>query len=298
MIEHSSEREIGQVYLPWINWGLYIAVVGLVLGFGSSSNLAAAYGIAVSGTMVITTVLAYFVARRIWDWSVGKAALVLGLLLLVDVSFLAANSVKVLEGGWFPLAVGIAVFILLSTWNRGREILFERLRPGAIGLEPFIASIIEHPPIRVPGTAVFLTATQEGVPHALLHNLNHNKVLHQRVVLLTARAEDIPHVPDAQRLKVQDLGKQFYRVTVHYGFQDEPDLPQALELAESHGLGINMMETSFFLSRQTLVPTQAQGMALWREKLFAAMSRNASSATVFFRIPANRVVELGTRIEL
>jgi KUP system potassium uptake protein len=243
-------------------------------------------------------VLAYFVARRIWNWSAEKAALVLGVLLLVDLSFFAANAVKVLEGGWFPLAVGVVVFTLLSTWKRGREILFERLRPGAIGLQPFIVSITEHPPICVPGTAVFLTATQEGVPHALLHNLNHNKVLHERVVLLTVRAEDIPHVPDGQRLEVQALGKQFYRVTVHYGFQDEPDLPRALELAKSHGLEIHMMETSFFLSRQTLVATQAPGMALWREKLFVAMSRNAASATAFFKIPTNRVVELGTRIEL
>jgi KUP system potassium uptake protein len=299
MVEHTSEREIGQVYVPWINWGLYAAVVGLVLGFGSSSNLAAAYGIAVSGTMVVTTVLAYYVARRIWDWSWARAALVLGVLLLVDVSFFAANAVKIFEGGWFPLAVGFAVFTVLSTWKRGREILFQRLRPGAIALDPFIESITAHPPVRVPGTAVFLTAAQEGVPHALLHNLNHNKVLHERVVLLTVRAEDIPHVPDAQRVEVSPLGHDFYRLNVHYGFKDEPDVPRALELAKAKGLEFNMMETSFFLSRQTLVPTsQVAGMALWREKLFAAMSRNAASATAFFKIPTNRVVELGTRIEL
>jgi KUP system potassium uptake protein len=189
---------------------------------------------------------------------------------------------------------------VLSTWKRGREILFERLRPGAIALEPFIRSLTLHPPARVPGTSVFLTASQEGVPHALLHNLNHNKVLHERVVLLTVRAEDIPHVPDEQRVDVQPLGDDFYRLTVHYGFKDEPDLPAALELASGKGMEFNLLETSFFLSRQTLVPTPAHtpGMALWREKLFAAMSRNASSATAFFKIPANRVVELGTRIEL
>jgi len=298
MIEHTSEREIGQVYLPWINWGLYFAVVGLVLGFGSSSNLAAAYGIAVTGTMIVTTVLAYFVARRSWGWSAIWATLVIAGFLLVDLSFFAANAVKVLEGGWFPLVVAVIVYTLLSTWKRGREVLFERLRPGAIALEPFIHSITEHPPLRVPGTAVFLTATREGVPHALLHNLNHNKVLHERVVLLTVRAEDIPHVPDAQRVDVDPLGHEFYRVTVHYGFKDEPDLPQALQLTRCKGLDFNLMETSFFLSRQTLVPTQAPGMALWREKLFAAMSRNAASATAFFKIPTNRVVELGTRIEL
>jgi KUP system potassium uptake protein len=187
---------------------------------------------------------------------------------------------------------------VLSTWKRGREILFERLRPGAIALEPFIRSITQHPPARVPGTAVFLTATQEGVPHALLHNLNHNKVLHDRVVLLTVRAEDIPHVPDEQRIEIKALGNEFYRLNVHYGFKDEPDLPAALELAGPQGMEFNLLETSFFLSRQTLVPTPEPGMAMWREKLFAAMSRNASSATAFFKIPANRVVELGTRIEL
>ena len=299
MIEHTSEREIGQVYLPWINWGLYFAVVGLVLGFGSSSNLAAAYGIAVTGTMIVTTVLAYFVVRRMWGWKRIFAIPIIGGFLFVDLAFFAANAVKILDGGWFPLIVAVVVYTLLSTWKRGREVLFQRLRPGAIALEPFIESITMHPPVRVPGTAVFLTATQEGVPHALLHNLNHNKVLHERVVLLTVRAEDIPHVPDSQRVDIHPVGNDFFRLKVHYGFKDEPDLPRALELAKSKGMEFNMMETSFFLSRQTLVPTtQLPGMALWREKLFAAMSRNASSATAFFKIPTNRVVELGTRIEL
>ncbi|HTT40356.1 MAG TPA: potassium transporter Kup [Burkholderiales bacterium] len=298
MIEHTSEKEIGQVYLPWVNWGLYLAVAGLVLGFGSSSNLAGAYGIAVTGTMVATAVLAYVVVRRAWGWSLWRAIPVFAVLLTIDLAFLSANLLKIFEGGWFPLVVGAIVFVLLATWTRGREILFDRLRPGAIALEPFIRSITEHPPVRVPGTAVFLTASQEGVPHALLHNLNHNKVLHERVVLLTVRAEDIPHVGDAQRVHVEPLGHSFYRLTVRYGFKDEPDLPRALELAKDKGLEFSLMETSFFLSRQTLVPTEAPGMALWREKLFAAMSRNSASATAFFRIPTNRVVELGTRIEL
>jgi KUP system potassium uptake protein len=298
MIEHTSEREIGQVYLPWINWGLYFAVVGLVLGFGSSSNLAGAYGIAVTGTMAIDSVLIFFVMRKLWNWPLVFALPVSAAFLFIDLAFFSANLLKILSGGWFPVIVGIVVFVVLSTWKRGREILFERLRPGAIALQPFIRSITEHPPARVPGTAVFLTATQEGVPHALLHNLNHNKVLHERVVLLTVRAEDIPHVPDEQRVKIQSLGDDFYRLTVHYGFKDEPDLPAALELASRQGMEFNLLETSFFLSRQTLVPTPSPGMALWREKLFAAMSRNAASATVFFKIPTNRVVELGTRIEL
>jgi KUP system potassium uptake protein len=299
MVEHTSEREIGQVYLPWINWGLYLAVIGLVLGFGSSSNLAGAYGIAVTATMAIDSILIFFVMRKLWHWPLVVAAPISALFLAVDLSFFSANSVKILEGGWFPVVVGVVVFVLLSTWKRGREILFERLRPGAIALQPFIKSITEHPPVRVPGMAVFLTASQEGVPHALLHNLNHNKVLHERVVLLTVRSEDIPHVPDAQRVVLESLGDDFYRLTVHYGFKDEPDLPAALALAAAqYGMEFNMLETSFFLSRQTLVPTPSPGMALWREKLFAAMSRNAASATVFFKIPTNRVVELGTRIEL
>ena len=299
MIEHTSEREIGQVYLPWINWSLYFAVVGLVLGFESSSNLAGAYGIAVTGTMAIDSILVFVVMRKLWHWPTAVCAAISAFFLAIDLCFFSANLVKILIGGWFPVVVGILIYILLSTWKRGREVLFERLRPGVIALEPFIKSITEHPPVRVPGTSVFLTATQEGVPHALLHNLNHNKVLHDRVVLLTVRAEDIPHVPDAQRVEVDAVGHEFYRLKVHYGFKDEPDLPRALELAKAKGLEFNIMETSFFLSRQTLVPTsQIPGMALWREKLFAAMSRNAASATAFFKIPTNRVVELGTRIEL
>jgi KUP system potassium uptake protein len=298
MIEHTSEREIGQVYLPWVNWGLFAAVVSLVIGFGSSSNLAGAYGIAVTATMAIDSLLIFFVMRKLWHWPLVAALPISITFLTIDLSFLSANLLKITSGGWFPLAVGIAVFVLLSTWKRGREILFQRLRPGAIALEPFIRSITAHPPVRVPGTAVFLTATQEGVPHALLHNLNHNKVLHERVVLLTVRAEDIPHVPDEQRLSIRALGNEFYRMNVHYGFKDEPDLPAALDLATAKGMEFNLLETSFFLSRQTLVPTPEPGMAMWREKLFAAMSRNAASATVFFKIPANRVVELGTRIEL
>ncbi len=300
MIEHTSEREIGQVYLPWINWGLYFAVIGLVLGFGSSSNLAGAYGIAVTATMAIDSILIFFVMRKLWHWSLFVSLPISALFLAIDLSFLGANLLKIVDGGWFPVIVGIVVFVVMSTWKRGREILFERLRPGAIALQPFIKSLMLSPPARVPGTAVFLTASQEGVPHALLHNLNHNKVLHERVVMLTVRVEDIPHVADAQRIEIQDLGDDFYGMQVRYGFKDEPDLPAALELARAKGMEFSMLETSFFLSRQTLVPIESRGMgmALWREKIFAAMSRNASSATAFFKIPTNRVVELGTRIEL
>jgi KUP system potassium uptake protein len=238
------------------------------------------------------------VITRIWKWGLAPAWIICGVLLLVDLAYFAANSVKILQGGWFPLLIAGVVFTVISTWRRGREILFERLRPGAIPIEPFLASIAIHPPQRVPGTAVFLTAGREGVPHAMLHNLSHNKVLHERIVLLTVMTEDVPYVPDENRLDIFEMGEGFYRMSVRYGFKDEPDLPAVLQLPNALGLEFSLMETSFFLSRQTIVPTKAPGMALWREKLFAAMSRNATSATEFFRIPTNRVVELGTQIEI
>ncbi|MCW5625241.1 MAG: potassium transporter Kup [Burkholderiales bacterium] len=297
-IRHTSEKHMGQVYMPWINWVLLIAVLTLVVGFRSSSALASAYGIAVTGTMAIDTILLYIVITRIWKWGTATGLLIAGVFLTVDLAYFLANSVKIFQGGWFPLVIAAVIFILISTWRKGRQLLFERLRPGAIPLEPFLASIEIHPPSRVPGTAVFLTAGREGVPHALLHNLKHNKVLHERIVLLTVTTEDEPFVPDERRLEIEPLGSEFYRMTVHFGFKDEPDLPEALQLPNTAGIEFSMMETSFFLSRQTIVPTRSAGMALWREKLFAAMSRNSSSATEFFGIPTNRVVELGTQIEI
>ncbi len=297
-VTHTSESEIGQIYMPWINWVMLAAVIGLVLGFGSSSKLAGAYGIAVTGTMVIDTILAFVLMRRLWRWPLWIALPLLLVFLAIDLSFFSANAVKLIDGGWIPIVIAVGLFVLLITWKRGRKLLMERLSPGAIPIEPFIQSVTMHPPTRVAGTAVFLTAAAEGVPHALLHNLNHNKVLHERIVLLTVSVSDIPHVADEDRIEVIPLGTEFYRVLVHYGFKDEPDVPRALELAEPKGLKFRMMETSYFVSRQTLIPKVGPGMALWQEKLFALMSRNASSATTFFKIPANRVVELGTRIEL
>jgi KUP system potassium uptake protein len=297
-VTHTSESAIGQVYMPWVNWVLCACVIGLVLGFGSSSNLAGAYGIAVTGTMAIDTILAFVLVRKLWKWPLWTALPMLLVYVVIDASLLGANGIKLVHGGWFPVVVGILLFTLLATWKNGRKLLMERLAPGAIPMEPFIQSVTAHPPTRVPGTAVFLTAASEGVPHALLHNLNHNKVLHERIVLLTVETRDIPHVADEDRVEISSLGTDFYRMVVHYGFKDDPDVPRALELAAAKGLKFEMMETSFFLSRQTLIPKVGPGMALWREKLFALMSRNASSATTFFKIPANRVVELGTRIEL
>ena len=297
-IFHTSESEIGQIYMPWINWSLLVAVIILVVGFGSSSNLASAYGVAVTGMMAIDTILAFVVVTALWKWSKWIAAPLAVAFLVIDLSFFSANSVKLAHGGWFPIAVAIVLCTLFTTWYRGRRVLTRQLAPGAIGIEPFVASITQHPPTRVSGTAVFLTHATQGVPHALLHNLNHNKVLHDRIVLLTVRTADIPHVPNEERIEVTPLSGDFYRVILNYGFKDEPDVPKALELGKAHGLEFKMMETSFFLSRQTLVPKLGKDMALWREKIFAVMSRNASSATVFFNIPANRVVELGTRVEL
>jgi KUP system potassium uptake protein len=295
---HTSEREIGQIYVPWINWVLMIIVIGLVLGFRSSDNLAAAYGIAVTGTMVTTDLLAYTVMRRRWRWSVARVGAVIGFFLTIDIAFFGANLLKVAEGGWFPLVMGAAAFVLMSTWKRGREILAQRRQADAIALPAFLTSLAEDPPTRVPGTAIFMTQNRRAVPRSLLHNLLHNKVLHERVVLLTILTEDIPYVPESERITIESLSSGFYGVSLRYGFKDETNLLKALDECRKFGLELNMMETSFFLSRETVIPTIAPGMALWRERLFAVMVRNAGSAPLYFRIPANRVVELGSQIEI
>jgi KUP system potassium uptake protein len=297
-VAHTSEREIGQIYIPAMNWALLLGVVALVLGFQSSGNLAAAYGIAVTGTMAITTILAFIVVRRLWHWGWTLTVLGIMLFLSVDLMFFAANTDKIMQGGWFPIAVGLLVFTIMSTWKRGRELLRDRLGELAIAVEPFLESIAKHPPIRIPGTAIFLTTRFEGLPHAMLHNLKHNKVLHQRVIILTVVFQDVPHIDDSERIEVWPLGQDFYKVFVIYGFKDETNIPKALELCAPHGLEFNMMDTSFFLSRETLIATRRPGMALWREKLFVSMSRNAGSVTAYFQIPTNRVVELGTQVEL
>ena len=295
---HTSERQIGQIYVPFINWMLLVAVLLLVLGFRSSDNLGGAYGIAVTLAMMIDSVLIFFVMRRIWHWSLPLAlalALPLG---AIDLAFLASNSLKIPDGGWFPLLVGAAVFTLLTTWKRGRALLMERLNEDSMPLDTFIESISASPPTRVPGTAVFLTSTSDRVPHALLHNLKHNKVLHDQVVFLTVHTRDIPRVPVAERITVRDLGCSFWGLDASYGFTEEPDVPKLLDMCEVHGLDFDTMDTSFFVSRETLIPAVAPGMALWREGLFVAMSKMAVKATDFFNVPTNRVVELGTQVEL
>lgn len=297
-IQHTSEREIGQIYLPGINWLLLISIIALVIEFGSSSKLAAAYGIAVTGTMLITNVLAIAVAVRLWNWSPLRAVLGALPFICIDLGFFLANSVKIPDGGWFPLVFGLAIFILLTTWKRGRELLGQRLAAESMALEPFIVSITEGGVERVPGSAVFLTPNPESVPHALLHSLKHYKALHEQVIILSVKVLDVPYIPEPDRIEVHCLAGNFSQIIVRYGFKDAPDIPSALALCAGSGLEIDMMDTSFFLGRETLIPRLGSEMAYWRSLIFVAMFRNAGSATAFFKIPSNRVVELGSQVVL
>jgi KUP system potassium uptake protein len=297
-IDHTSERQIGQIYVPFINWSLFVAVVLLVVTFRKSEHLAGAYGIAVTLAMLIDSILIFIVMRRLWDWSLALSLAVATPLALIDLAFLASNSLKIPDGGWFPLVVGAVVFTLLTTWKRGRALLWDRLSTEALPLDAFIQSIELSPPTRVEGTAVFMTSTPNRVPHALLHNLKHNKVLHQRVVFMTIVVRDIPYVADEDRLAIATLGADFYQITAYYGFKEDPDVPAIMADCSRVGFLFDMMETSFFVSRETLIPVVGPGMAMWRERLFVSMSKNAVKASEFFQIPTNRVVELGTQIEL
>ena len=297
-IKYTSAQEMGQIYIPLVNWGLLLGIIALVLGFQSSSELAAAYGIAVTGTMLIDTVLGFVVVIGLWKWNRALALAGLFIFLSVDIAYFLANSVKIFDGGWFPLLIGLIVFTLLSTWKRGRELLMQGLKRDKLRLQPFLKQLMEHPPQRVEGTAVFLTANSEGVPHAMLHNLVHNKVLHERVVFLTMYTEPVPRIPVSERIAINDLGDGFYQVAVHYGFMDSPHIPKALLQCSTQGLVLDPMQTSFFLSRETIVRSRLPGMARWRERLFIQMARNAESAMGFFRIPTNRVIELGSQVEI
>jgi KUP system potassium uptake protein len=298
-IKFTSEREMGQIYIPNINWLLLVAVVILVLMFRSSSNLASAYGIAVTLTMMIDTVLAFVVVRALWGWNWLQAGLFLAFFVIVDFAFFSANVVKVFDGGWFPLVLGAAIFAILSTWKRGRAQLYEKLKQDSMPLDAFIQSLAYGGPHRVEGTGIFMTTNPDGVPRAMLHNLLHNKVLHQTVVLLNVRVEDVPRISEEERVSVDRLPEGFFRVLVRYGFKDEPDIPHALAMCAPSGFRYEPMETSFFLGRETIVPrTRMSGMPRWRQGLFTLMFRNAGAATEFFKIPPNRVVELGTQVEL
>src|SRR5216117_97528 len=297
-IEHTSSREIGQIYVPTVNWGLLLLTCVLVLGFQTSSNIAGAYGVALSTLMLITTLMFYVMSREVWGWSFPRAAGVAGLFLWVDLLFFAANMLKIRYGGWVPLAIAAAIFLLMTTWKRGREILGKRMLEKTVPLKMLLADLAAEPPLRVPGTAVFMYGTADHTPPALIHNLAHNKVLHEKVVFLTVVTQDVPHVSPPERVTIRHIGKGFHTVVARYGFMDDPDIDDVLGACRVKTLDIRMEGTTFFLGRETLVASDRPGMAQWREQLFAFMSRNALRATAFFKIPANQVFEVGTQVEL
>ena len=297
-IQHTSVRDTGQIYLPLVNWGLFVVIVLAVVMFRSSSNLAAAYGIAVTTDMLITTMLTFFVIRYSWKYPLWLCLAATSLFFAVDFAFFASNLLKLFEGGWFPLVIGGGVFILMSTWKDGRRLLNEKLRADAIDLNSFLEAVFVSPPTRVAGTAVFLTSEPGTVPNALLHNLKHNKVLHEINLFVTVRNHEIPWVGLDKRLEIESLGHDCWQVVINYGFKNNPDVPRALQQLKGHGCELDAMTTSYFLSRDIVIPTISSGMAQWREKLFAQMHHNASAAAEFLQLPNNAVVELGSKIEI
>ena len=297
-IQYTSAETMGQIYIPQMNWALMIATIGIVVTFRSSSALAAAYGIAVTMTMGITTALAYVISRQVWGWSRLAAGAAASTFIVADFAFFGANALKIAHGGWVPLVIALIGFLIMTTWKRGRQIVGERLRARAYPFAEFVKDITANPPHRVPGTAVFMTGTGTGTPPTLLHNLEHNKVLHEQVVLLTVITADVPQVAPEDRFRVEPLAECFFRVIVSYGFMEAPDVPAALGELGAHGLHVDLSTTTFFLGRETLLATHRPGMAQWRERLFVLMSSNAMRATTFFKIPSERVVELGMQLEL
>jgi KUP system potassium uptake protein len=298
-VKHTSRDTIGQIYVPGVNWTLMVMVIVVVLQFRSSNALASAYGISVSATMLIDTLLLALVSRMLWPrWYAWILPLCV-IFFVVDAGFVIANGAKLLDGAWFPLALGVLVFTLLRTWRRGRELLREEVRKEGIQLDVFLPGLMLAPPVRVPGTAIFLTADKNVVPHALLHNLKHNKVLHERNVFLTVETLNVPYTPKDKRLRIDAIGDEFYRVIIKFGFMETPDVPQALMHSGDHGgPSFDPMETTYFASRETIVANARRGMPIWRDKLFAIMHRNAAPVTNFFRIPGNRLVELGSQVEI
>ncbi|MFC5577253.1 potassium transporter Kup [Lysobacter niabensis] len=300
LIKHTSKETIGQIYVPAINWTLMIAVISLVLMFRTSTALASAYGVSVSGTMLIDTMLLALVARTMWPQARRWVLPLCVLFAIVEIAFLIANGVKFLDGAWFPVVLGIVVFTVLRTWRRGRELLHAEIRKEGIQLDTFLPGLMLAPPVRVPGTAIFMTAQTGVVPHALLHNLKHNKVLHERNVFLTVETMNVPHAPKEKRLKIESIGgEDFYRVVIKFGFMETPDVPLALmRSCDKGGIHFDPMDTTYFASRETVIASRHRGMPFWRDKLFAVMHRNAAPATGFFRIPSNRLVELGAQVEI
>jgi KUP system potassium uptake protein len=297
-MEHTSVRDLGQIYMPLVNWGLFVLIVLAVAMFRSSNNLAAAYGIAVTTDMLITTVLTFFVVRYAWKVSLLLSLVATGVFLTVDLLFWSSNLLKLIHGGWFPLAIAGAVFVLMVTWRDGRVLLHQALQETALTLEDFLESLFLAPPTRVEGTAVFLSADPSIVPNALLHNLKHNKVLHQQNLFVSVRQHEVPWIGMDKRLQVQALGHDCWQVVLHYGFKNDPDLPKALSLLAGRGVDLNPMSTSYFLSRHIVAPSMATGLAPWREKLFAYMHHSATAAAENLNLPSNAVVELGSKVEI
>ena len=297
-INHTSTREYGQIYIPAVNWALMIGCIAIVIGFRTSSNLAAAYGVAVTSTMVITTILFYVVARNVWRWTRLPAAALAIFFLIIDLAFFGANIIKVAHGGWFPLALAALVFIVMTTWKKGRRILNERIQSESRPLEEFLEDMARQPPTRVPGTAIFMNGNASRTPPALLHNLEHNKVLHQRVLFLTVKTKQIPFVAQEERVEVESLGNGFHRLKVYYGFMEDPDIPKVLDTIRVPGFTYDPKDTTYFLGRETIIATRRSGMALWRERIFSIISHNATTATAYFCLPPDRVVEMGEQIEI
>lgn len=303
-IVHTSSQEIGQIYVPAVNWALFAGVIWLVLTFKTSSNLAAAYGIAVTGTMVITTILAYEVARQKWHWSLLKASSIFGSFLIMDLAFFGANIRKITHGGWVPLIIGAVIYILMTTWQKGRQVLFRRLKERSMPIEEFCLKILREPPLRAPGTAIYMTGDPWGVPVPLLHNLKHNKVLHQRVAILTIQTREVPFVNKKDRISIQEVMPNMYRILVYYGFMEIPKMKHILEACRQKDINFNVNDTTFVLGRETIIAEKGpnkpdeQGMSHWRERLFAVMSKNAQRPTAFFRIPPNQVIEVGIQVEI
>lgn len=297
-IVHTSSREIGQIYVPFMNWALFAGVVWLVLTFKSSSNLAAAYGVAVTATMVITSILAFEVARRRWNWSTPKAVLIFGAFLVLDLAFFGSNIVKITHGGWVPLALGAIIYLLMTTWHKGRRVLYQRLKSRSMPVQNFCQQLLKQPPLRVPGTAIYMAGDPWGVPVPLLHGLKHNKVLHERVAILTIQTKEVPTLRREERVEINEIIPNFFRIIVSYGFMETPKMKHILDACRSKDIHFKVQETTFVLGRETILPSNLPAMSLWREKIFALMSRNAQRPTAFFRIPPNQVIEVGIQVEI
>jgi len=297
-IKHTSVRDTGQIYVPFVNWGLYVFIVMAVVMFGSSSKLANAYGIAVTLDMTITTVMTFYVIRFGWGYPLALCVAATGFFFLIDVTFFASNMLKLLGGGWFPLVIGAGMFTLMLTWKQGRSLVADRLRSEAIDLKSFLDAVFVNPPLRVPGTAVFLVSEPGLAPNAMMHNLKHNKVLHEQNLFVHVKHHEVPWIGFNKRIEIEPLGHDCWQITLNFGFKNDPDVPDALKLLQGRGVQLDDMETSYFLSRDVVVPTIGAGMAMWREKLFASMHRNASAAADFLNLPTNRIVELGSKVEI